>query len=87
MKSHIIPDLLEAWSFPKPHFLQNDLHVPNIVLEPSPNVLEPQINPTLNNPFPHVQSNLVAPSHDRFYSLNSLSLYSKYGHINIFSKD
>ena len=48
-------------------------------LESCPNVLEPQINRTLNpSPFPScIPSTLVAPSRDRFYFLNSLTLFSK----------
>ena len=77
---------------PKNNFLQNG--IPNVVLESFLNVLEPQINPNLTPPplaSPPVTHrppyNVVAPSHGRFYFLNSLSLFSKYRHIHIFSQD
>ena len=66
-------------------FLQNG--IPNVVLESSPDVLEPQINPALPPPPSSIPSTLAAPSHDRFYFLNSLSLFSKYRHIHVFSQD
>ena len=47
----------------------------NVVLESSPNVLELQINHTLD-PLPScIPSTLLAPIHDRFYFLTSLFLF------------
>ena len=82
------PFLIETLPLPLTTInLQND--IPNVVLESSPNVLEPQRGPILN-PLPSpscIPSSLAAPSHDSFYFLNySLSRFSKYRHIHIFSK-
>ena len=82
------PRFMRSIATPPHHnFFKNDIL--KIVLGRLPTFLEPQINLTLNPPSPNscVPSTIVAPSHDHIFFLNSLSLFSKYRHIQIVYQD
>ena len=85
LQSHVIPFFVRSIATPLTTiFLQNGTQCCFGVVSQR---FESANQPTCT-PLPScIPSTLVAPSHARFYFLNSLSFFSKYRHIHILSQD